>query len=407
MKTFLGESMRVVSGLKVCLLFLSAVQGLAQTAVTPKTDAEITREEREAQALVQQQNLIAALPLYQDLHQQRPTSNLYREQLALCLLAKTATLPPEEAAKIRNSARTLLLEAQASGDNSGLLQILLEKLGPATTTATPPPARSPAQETLAKAEKAFSSGDLAGAIPLYKQDAQEDPKLYEAPLFAGDAEYKQNHYDEAGVWYAKAIAIDPNRETAYRYWGDVLMHKGDQKQAQSKFVDAVIAEPYTKAPWIGLRQWADAIHAKLVFPPINLPAQPVPDAKGNMNVSVDASTLGSPASGAWLIYQMNPAIWRKTEFKKHYPQEKVYRHSLAEETESLQSVLSVVREQKIPEDKLDVTLKALVALDHDGMLECWILLNHADAGIAQDYAAYRSTHRELLHAYMDKYLVHF
>jgi hypothetical protein len=49
----------------------------------------------------------------------------------------------------------------------------------------------------------------------------------------------------------------------------------------------------------------------------------------------------------------------------------------------------------------------LIALDKDGMLECWILLSHADQGIAQDYAAYRATHRELLHAYMDKYLVHF
>jgi hypothetical protein len=185
------------------------------------------------------------------------------------------------------------------------------------------------------------------------------------------------------------------------------MHKGDQKQAQSKFIEGVIAEPYTKAPWLGLQQWANAIHAKLLFPQIALPPRPVPDAKGNVNVSIDASTLGSPASGAWLIYQMNPTVWRKTEFHKHYPQEKEYRHSLAEEAEGLRSVIAVVREQKIPEDKQDVTLKTLVALDHDGMLECWILLNHADAGIAQDYAAFRSTHRELLHAYMDKYLVHF
>ena len=67
----------------------------------------------------------------------------------------------------------------------------------------------------------------------------------------------------------------------------------------------------------------------------------------------------------------------------------------------------MVKDRKIADDKLDPTLKSLIALDKDGMLECWVLLSHADQGIAQDYAAYRATHRELLHAYMDKYVVHF
>jgi hypothetical protein len=230
--------------------------------------------------------------------------------------------------------------------------------------------------------------------------------MYEAPLFAGDTEYKLKNYDEAGVWFAKAIAINPNRETAYRYWGDTLMHKGDQKMAQGKFIDAIIAEPYSKAPWVGLKQWADANHVRLSSPAITLPKQPVPDAKGNVNVNIDPSTLGSPTSSAWVIYSMNPSVWRSKEFKKHYPTETVYRHSLAEEAESLRTVLSVVKEQKVPEDKLDATLKSLTALDKDGMLECWIVLNHADQGIAQDYVSYRATHRELLHSYVEKYVVH-
>ena len=81
-----------------------------------------------------------------------------------------------------------------------------------------------------------------------------------------------------------------------------------------------------------------------------------------------------------MIYSTQPMMWRSTEFKKHYPNETVYRHSLAEEAEGLRSVIAVVKEQKIPEDKLDPTLKSLIALDADGMLECWILLNGADRG---------------------------
>jgi tetratricopeptide (TPR) repeat protein len=401
--------MRLGLWLGIAMLAVSGVVVSAQTAAGPgavKSDAEVQKEDLQAQALFGQQNYMGALPLFEDLHTQRPTNNKYREELALCRIAKAGQLPPAESAAMLESAHTLLLDAKASGDNSNLLQILLEKMSVPVNkdvSAT----KTPAQEILTKAEKAFSSGDLNGAIVFYKQAAEADPKMYEAPLFAGDAEYKLKNYDEAGKWYAKAIAIDPNRETAYRYWGDVLMHKGDQKSAQSKFIDAVIAEPYSKTPWIGLKQWADATHVQLASPPITLPKQPVPDAKGNVNVTIDASTVGSATSGAWLIYSMNPTVWRSTEFKKHYPDEKVYRHSLAEEAESLRSVISVVKEQKIADDKLDPTLKSLIALDKDGMLECWILLSHADQGIAQDYAAYRATHRELLHEYMDKYVVHF
>jgi tetratricopeptide (TPR) repeat protein len=394
-------------GLRLCVLML-AVTGIvlsAQTAAT-KSDAEVQKEDQQAEALYQQQNFLGALPLFEDLHQQRPESNVFRERLAMTLLAKAGTEAQADATVTRERARKLLLDAKAAGDDSNLVQILLEKLSaPATASSDKP--KSPGAEALAKAEKAFSSGDLNGALVFYKQAAEADPTMYEAPLFAGDAEYKLKHYDEAGTWYAKAIGIDPNRETAYRYWGDTLMHKGDRKGAQSKFIDAVVAEPYSKAPWIGLKQWAEANHLQLASPPITLPKQPMPDAKGNVNVTIDSSTVGSPTSGAWLIYSMSPSVWRSTEFKKHYPDETAYRHSLAEEAESLRSVISVVKEQKIPEDRLDSTLKSLIALDKDGMLECWILLNHADQGIAQDYAAYRATHRDLLHAYMDKYVVHF
>jgi tetratricopeptide (TPR) repeat protein len=390
------------------ILAVSGAVVWAQTAGTgaTKSDAEVQREDQQAEALYQQQNFLGALPLFEDLHQQRPESNVFRERLAMTLFAKAGTEAPADATVTRERARKLLLDAKAAGDDSNLIQILLEKL---STPTAPPAARppSPGAEALAKAEKAFSSGDLNGALVFYKQAAEADPKMYEAPLYAGDAEYKLKNYDEAGAWYAKAIAINPDRETAYRYWADTLMHKGDQKSAQSKFIDAIIAEPYSKAPWIGLKQWADTTHVQLASPPITLPKQPVPDAKGNVTVTVDPSTAGSPAVGAWIIYSAQPMMWRSTEFKKHYPKETVYRHSLAEKAESLRSVIMVIKEQKIADDKLDATLKSLIALDKDGMLECWILLNHADQGIAQDYAAYRATHRELLHAYLDKYVVHF
>lgn len=59
---------------------------------------------------------------------------------------------------------------------------------------------------------------------------------------------------QASIWFAKAIAIDPDRETAYRYWGDTLFQAGDQTGAREKLVEAVVAEPYGTPPFSELGQ---------------------------------------------------------------------------------------------------------------------------------------------------------
>jgi len=69
-------------------------------------------------------------------------------------------------------------------------------------------------------------------------------------------------------------------------------------------------------------------------------------------------------------------------------------------------VLVSLKEQKVKENKLDPSFHDLLQLDNDGMIEPFILLNAADQGIAQDHAAYRAQHRDLLRAYIEKYTVH-
>jgi hypothetical protein len=107
-----------------------------------------------------------------------------------------------------------------------------------------------------------------------------------------------------------------------------------------------------------------------------------------------------------LVYSMNSALWQGEKFKKQYPNEKVYRHSLAEEVDSIHTMLAVAGETKIKPDKLSTSTKLLMELDKNGMLECWILLDNADQGIAQDYVAYRKDHRDLLAKYIAQYDVH-
>jgi tetratricopeptide (TPR) repeat protein len=380
----------------------------AQDAVSPQDAAGTPRggqtdEAVQANALYSAQNLVGALPLYEDLHKRHPRELMWDERLAMCLLGAAHLQPDAEAKATVERAHQLLLEAKTGGDNSNLLQVVLEKME-APAGAAPAGPESPGMDAFRRAEKAFSSGDLTGALKLYEESATADPKLYEAPLEAGDTEYKRGNYAEAGNWFARAIAIDPGRETAYRYWGDCLMKAGDSKRAEDKFIDAVIADPYSRTTRVGLKQWADQTKTELSAPAISLPARAAVDAKGNTSVTVDPSQIGNPAGPAIVAYSIGSAVWRQGEFKKTFPSEAEYRHSLPEEAQSIRVAMSALA--KVPSDKLDVTWKTLIALDKDGMLECWILLDHADQGIARDYVAYRAQHRNLLHAYIAKYDVH-
>lgn len=370
-----------------------------------KTDAEITAEAAQATSLYDKANMVAAVPLYEDLHAQRPQSFEFTERLAMTLTSKAAQQPDAEARATRQRARKLFLEAKAAGDNSNFVQVMLEKLpeNEAPETATPP---IPGQEWVQKGEVAFTSGDLQTALGFYAKALEVNPQYYAAALFAGDAEFKLNHPAEAGKWFAKAIAINPDKETAHRYWGDCLDKAGEHKQAESEFIEAIIADPYERTPRVGLKQWADANHARIAPPPITLPKRAEPDAKGDTNIDLDMSTMMSPAGAGWLVYLMSPTVWQKGEFAKHYPNETKYRHSLAEESQALHSVLSILKEKKVSDSKLDPTLKSLIAIDKDGMLDCYILFDAPDQGIAQDYVAYRAEHRELMHRYIEKYDIH-
>src|SRR4051812_7559970 len=75
------------------------------TTVAAKTDAEVQKQGQQAEALYRQQNYLGALPLFEDLHQQRPERNVFRERLAMCLVARAATESPADATLTRERAK--------------------------------------------------------------------------------------------------------------------------------------------------------------------------------------------------------------------------------------------------------------------------------------------------------------
>lgn len=383
-----------------------SIAAWAQTPQT-KTDAEIQVEYQQAEKLYDGLKMVAALPLFEDLHAQQPQNFIYEERLAMCLQGAAAGMTPDAAKAAYARSKKLLLDAQAKGDNSPLLVTLLEKMGDGDGSGVMPAVpETPAQADFAAAEKLFGTGDMNAALSLYKKALAEDPTFYLAALYAGDALFKSGDCVQAGTYYAKAIAIDPNTETAYRYYGDCLTKLREMSKAKDMYIQAVLAQPYQRTTRQSLQTWADANHARIAPPPVSLPNRAARGKDGNIAITLDAGKTNDPESSLALMYSMNSALWQGEKFKKTYPNEKQYRHSLAEEKDSIHGMLQVARETKIPESKLSASTKALMDIEKDGMLECYILLDAPDQGIAQDYVAYRAEHRELMHRYIEKYDVH-
>jgi tetratricopeptide (TPR) repeat protein len=352
---------------------------------------------------------LEALPLYEDLAKTYPDEMIYQERLASCLDAEAeqtndAAQKKALLTRMRDTAR----RAVQLGDKANFVQDMANFDVDAPNTFAQ---GSSAEALMQEAEKAFAAGDYPTAEAKYVAAAAADPHLYVAALYAGDAAYAQHDLPTAAQWFAKAIAIDPDRETAYRYWGDAILRYGnDAEAAKNKFIDAVVAEPYNKYSWQGLQQWAVRQKAVLSSPKIDRPAAPVVDPKNPKNITINIDPSSSPkadnGSAAWMAYSMKRALFHGDEFKKQFPDEKEYRHSLKEEDEALSEVVAIIKELKIKRDDLDESSRNLLEPGDAGMLDCWILINGADQGITRDYPAYRDAHRQLLHDYLARFVVH-
>jgi len=367
-------------------------------------------EAARADALYQAGKRVDALPLYEDLAKDYPNEMVYQERLAGCLgAAAMQSNDPAQVKALRTRQRDAARRAVQLGDKANYIQDMAKIDPDASNTIAP---GSPAEALMQEGEKAFAAGDYATALTQYAAAAEADPHLYVAALYAGDAAYSQHDLPTAAPWFARAIAIDPNRETAYRYWGDAIVRYGNNPEAaKNKFIDAIVAEPYNKYAWQGLQQWAVREKAVIVPPKIDRPEAPLVDAKNpnTTNITIDAGTLDekkNPGGFAWMMYSMVRATYRGDTFKKNFPEEKEYRHTLKEEDAALSVVASTIEEKKIKRDKLDDSLRNLLEISDAGMLDCWILINGADEGITQDYPAYRDAHRQLLHDYIARFVVH-
>lgn len=409
--------------LMLATLVFSSVSALH--AQTPNKPDEATQK---VKTLFDQGKFGEAVPYLEILVKDDPEDADLRFLYGFALLAKSKSVADAAIAKqISTQARAEFIKAKELGAKEKVLDELIAMLseggnGNGASNVAPVQKESnyfsknqEAENLMHQAESYFARADYDKAFELYQKALKLDPGIYEAALFSGDVFLQKGNFKDAETWYQKAIVINPNRETAYRYSATPLMKQGKYEQARERYIEAYITEPYSDLARRGLVQWGQVTKTRLSHPKIDIPANVGTGANGNININLGISDDDGDGSFAWTAYGLARAGWQSgksglsDKFKKSYPNEKEYRHSLAEEFDALKMTVSVLKERMKDKDspvkKLSPQLQTLIEIYDDGLLEAFVLLSMPDKGIVKDHPEYLKQNRAKLRQYVAKYVI--
>jgi len=403
---FHSKSLTVSTCLAVILFCLSS--GFFCSPASAQTGENIAELKQKVLDLTKQTRYTEALPLLEKVVAAEPDNAEMHFLLAFALIAQANNTKDEATQRqLRIRSRKEFIRSKELGQQDPLVEALVHSIPEDGSAGAAFSLNIRANALMIEAEALFSQGKLDEALKIYQEALGLDPQLYEAALFSGDVYNERGDFAQAEVWYKRAIAINPNRETAYRYSATPLMKQGKTEAARDRYVEAFITEPYNQFARAGLIQWAQATKTPLAHPVIDIPTDITFDEKGDAKINLDAGALlggRDDGSFAWISYGATRSTWRKEQFAKRFPHEPAYRHSLAEEAEALRGVITLaISDKKVK--NLSPSLAGLKKLNDEGLLEAYILLARPDEGISKDHPAFLKTSRDKLRRYMLEYVV--
>lgn len=386
--------------LKVIFLHLLLILAVSIN-INAQTDAELGEATIKALQFFEQKRFVEALPHFELLVKAIPDNPKLRFLYGFCLVAQSKQTDNAELAK-QSSTKALeqFKKAKQLGYQDEMNDSLIKILSGETSSEEAVYSKNPeANKLVNQAETLFAQSKYDEAIQLFQKALELDPNIYAAAVSLGDCYVFKKDWANAEKSYQKAISIDPTRETAYRYSATPFMRQEKYDEARDRYIEAWITEPYSQMSSRGISQWAQVTGAKLGHPKVDIPEIKY-DANGKLTIVMNENSL-TEASKAWLAYSLTRESWYKGKFAKTFPNEKEYRHTLQEETESIRSVLKSAKEQKLSHPQFTVLEK----LDSEGLLEAFILMSEADEGIAADHEEYWKNNRPKLRQYVLNYVI--
>ncbi len=370
-------------------------------------DPELAKDRRYALELFRNGKVMEACGWFEKLAPKLPEDWVVQERWADCLVRRQGLYTdPEKRKELRKQAWQAYRKLYNAGDHTDIVQVMLSMLSEDGGSEAVFSDNKEVDRFMKAGEDAFGQHKLDEAKENYLKALVLNPNLYSAALFLGDVYYQKGDSMGADQWFLRATQIDPDRETAYRYWGDSLLQRRKFAEAREKFVAAVICNPYTQKVWAGVNNYLRATGLKATWYKVHSPNKVERKDNGNVNLTVDSNSLAQDDSGAaWMAYDLSRAEWQGEKFKKEFPNEPKYRHTLKEESESLHVAATVAEELAEKGEKLNDDFAFLVRLKQAGLLEPYILITLADDDITKDYAEYRKQHRDLLERYLKEIVI--
>jgi len=368
---------------------------------TPAQNVSVKSDREKALALVGENRHLDAYPLLDQISKSLPNDVEVWTHYGVAIAIRSATLTDPKIRKDeRMRALRALTKAKELGSNDVRALTMFDQLFPDGGDDDNFRDGNPqVEQALREGEAFFGKGDYANAFKSYEKAYRLNPKSYEAAVFAGDTFYAQKKYRESEPWFEKAVTIDADREMAYRFWADALMGQGKTKDAQEKFIDAFLAEPYSRYSWESINKLTQAygkrFDVKGIFPPGT-------DSFGPIVVDQTALTEND-GSTLWLKFFDTKLAWRRTKFAQVFPGEE-YRVSLRETIEALRAVssaaIAAIKAGSLK--KPHHSLLNLIELDESGFLESYVLLLVSEQGISEDYHDYRKQNRALVRKFISQ-----
>jgi tetratricopeptide (TPR) repeat protein len=414
-------------GLFVLFFSMTAFSAQAQEAAKSAEDkkAEALRSIRnlraidpecdEAMKLFIAHRDFEAQPKLEKMVERYPCDPTLMNSLGVTLLMTEIAIQDSSVRKVqRGRARTLLTKAKELGISDDLTDYYVSTIPKDGGDDRIYSNNKEADKAMNEGEVAFAKRDFKAAIAAYTKALMLQPNLYHAVLFIGDSYFADEQCATANEWFERATKMDPNIETGYRYWGDSLMKLDKMDEARTKFLEAIVADPYDKRSWVGIQQWANKNKVSFSLPNIKAPKRPETSTNqdGQATIVLNAEILknadAQDGTGAWAMYQIAAGSWQTKLFKEKFPAEKQYRHTLVEENELLtlvsQTVEKDIEKGTLKTEKLDPGIALLLKLHKADMLEPYILLVRSDKDLSQDYPAYRTANRDKLRQFLDNYV---
>lgn len=333
-----------------------------------------------------------------------PQASIPVSSVAGLMFSMSRGAKPEDAVKLRSSARTIAMQAlQLAPLDPVALEVLreLDDDGP-SPLHTPTPAAAALRN---QAEVLFGQHRYPDALAKYEAAMAADPKYSMAWVGAGDTWFMQRDWVHAEALFRRATEIEPNNAQAWRFLADALVAQNKRDAGEAALIGGIGADPSQRPDWTKLASIRAGIGMPLKSLQLRRGGRVTQDPDGKFTVAIDdwvMATPQSPDTGLRITLAITEAADRRDNADKKNAK------PLSPwdiELHAWRTALKVVDElhEKDGKPLTDPALLQMQAMARDGQLEPALLLLQFRQAYRPALEAWSEAHPNGVKTFIDRY----